>query len=287
MPQHSRGFFTIAQDGPSGGYVRMAYAMAMSLRLTQKSVPGLSIGITPDTSVPDEYRWAFDEVIEIPWGDHASNSEWKLENEWKVIHMSPYDETIKLDSDMLFFSDIGRWWDEMALEDFVACNRVLDYRAGTVRNDHYRKVFSVNGLPNIYTAMMYFKKTDATHELFELVKFIYFNWQAMFENFLIPEHRPTQVSTDVVFALAMKILDLDGSSRTERMIPTFTHMKTKLQGWKGGIDDDWMRHMESFVTPELEFKIGNYIQHFPLHYYRKEFLTDEIIGYYERQLGRR
>lgn len=265
----------------------MAYALAMSLRLTQKEVQGLSIGITPDTKVPDEYLWAFDHVIEIPWGDHASNSTWKLENEWKTIHMSPYDETIKLDADMLFFTDIARWWDEMSIEDYVACNRVIDYRADTIVSDHYRKVFTANNLPNVYTAMMYFKKTDATHELFDLVKYIYYNWQVMFENHLIPEHRPTNVSTDVVFALALKILDLEGTSRTERMIPTFTHMKTMLQGWKGGVDDDWRRHILSFVTPELEFKIGNYIQYFPLHYYRKEFLTDEIIGYYEQQLGRR
>jgi len=291
MPQKTdnptRGFFTIAQDGPNGEYVRMAYALALSLKVSQREHSKLSIGITPGYSLPEEYRWAFDEVIEIPWGDHAADSKWKLENEWKVIHMTPYDQTIKLDADMLFFSDIAGWWDEMALEDFVICNRVLDYRASTASDDFYRKTFTINNLPNIYTAMMFFKKTDATHELFDFAKFIYFNWESMFENCLIPEHRPDHVSTDVVFALALKILDLDGSSSTERMVPTFTHMKTKLQGWKGGIEDDWRRHINTFVTPELEFKLGNYIQHFPLHYYRKEFLTDEIIGYYERQLGRR
>lgn len=290
MPQTNesiptRGFFTIAQDSGDKQYIRMAYALALSLKLTQKKYSDMSIGITPGTTVPEEYAWAFDKIIEIPWGDHAAESKWKLENEWKVIHMTPYDETIKLDADMLFFSDIANWWDVMSLEDFVICNRVLDYRASETTDDHYRKAFTLNQLPNVYTAMMFFKKTDPAYEIFNLAKFVYFNWQYFFENCLIPEHRPTQVSTDVVFGLVLKILDYDGSSKTPRMIPTFTHMKSRLQGWRGSIDENWQNHINSFVNPELEVKIGNYIQHFPLHYYRKEFLTDETIGYYERQLG--
>jgi hypothetical protein len=284
-PQATRGFFTIAQDSGNNGYVRMAYALALSLKATQANHANLSIGVTPGYKVPDRYAWAFDKVIEIPWTDHAASSKWKLENEWKVIHMTPYDETIKLDADMLFFSDIGAWWDVLSLQDFVLCNRVLDYRARPVSNDYYRKVFTVNQLPDVYTAMFYFKKTKPAYEIFDMARFVYFNWQAFFTQLLKPEHCPDMVSTDVVFGLVLKLLDLDNTSYGERSLPTFTHMKSQLQGWNGVLDEDWQRHMETFFTPELEMKIGNYIQHFPLHYHRKDFLTDEMIGYYERQLG--
>lgn len=285
QPQGTRGFFTIAQDSGNNQYVKMAYALALSLKATQSKYPNLSIGVTPGYKVPDRYAWAFDQIIEIPWTDHAAESKWKLENEWKVIHMTPYDETIKLDADMLFFYDIGTWWDVMSERDFSICNRILDYRARPVYNDFYRKVFTANQLPDVYTAMFYFKKTAPTYEIFDLARYIFFNWQAFFAQLLVPEHRPGIVSTDVVFALALKLLDLDGDSYSERLLPTFTHMKSQLQGWNGLLDENWQRHMNTFLTPELEMKIGNYIQYFPLHYHCKDFLTDDMIGYYERQLG--
>jgi len=285
--QRQRGFFTIAQNNDSCDYLRLAYGLALSLRTSQSTTPYLSIGIAPGTVVPDQYAWAFDNIIEMPWGDHARDSQWKLENEWKSIHMSPYEETIKLDADMLFFNDIEAWWDLLTLNDFSVCNRILNYRSETVNNDFYRKAFTGNSLPDIYTAFMYFKKSPQTFEIFDLAKFIFFNWQAMFEENLKPEHRPDHPSTDVIFALAIKLLDLDQAFYTSKQLPTFTHMKSQLQGW-GGHDmlEDWTRHMSVFFNPSLECKIGNYLQFFPLHYHIKTFLTDEMIGYYERSINR-
>jgi hypothetical protein len=281
----SRGFFTLAQNTEETDYIRMAYGLALSLRASQSKVSALSIGITPGTTVPARYRHAFDQVIEIPWGDHAAASSWKLENEWKVLHMSPYDETVKLDADMLFFNDIGTWWDQMSMDDFCIANKVLNYRGAAVTSDYYRKVFTQNALPNVYTAFTYFKKTDAVYELFELIKYIYFNHDSFFEHNLLPEHRPRFASTDVIFALALKILDLEQVHHTARDWPTFTHMKSQLQGWQHmGSEEDWTKAMVTFFNPELECKIGNYLQYFPLHYHLKHWLTEEILGYYERRL---
>ena len=280
-----RGFFTIAQNSTTRDYVRLAYALALSLKCSQQSTPYLSIGITPGTIVPPEYAWAFDNIIEIPWGDHAADSWWKLENEWKSIYMSPYDETIKLDCDMLFFNDIDLWWDTLAMQDFAICNRALNYRAEEITSDYYRKTFTANKLPNVYTAFMYFKKTPATFEIFDMAKFIYFNWETVFELVLDPVDRPDVPSTDVIFAIALKLLDLDSLSYTTTQVPTFTHMKSKLQGWGANdILEDWTKHMSVFFNPVLECKIGNYLQFFPLHYHVKEFVTDEMIEYYERSV---
>lgn len=286
LNRRKRGFFTLAQNTDDVDYVRLAYALALSLRTTQKDTPFLSIGVTPKTNVPKQYAWAFDNIIEIPWGDHAEDSDWKLENEWKVIHMSPYEETIKLDCDMLFFNDIETWWELMAPHDFYICNRVLNYRAETVTSDYYRKVFTENKLPNIYTGFTYFKKTKSTFELFKLFQSIFFNWQAYFGQCLDYRHRPTRISTDVAMALAIKLLDLDQTWYYENYIPTFTHMKTQLQNWNGEeLDEDWAKSIGVFFNEDLECKIGNYLQVFPLHYYRKDFITDEIIQFYEKVNG--
>jgi hypothetical protein len=130
---------------------------------------------------------------------------------------------------------------------------------------------------------MYFKKTATSMEIFDLAKFVYYNWQSIFENTLKPESRPTYVSTDVVFAIVLKLLDIDQEFYSTQQLPTFVHMKSQLQGWGADLlDEDWNKLMSVFFNPSLECKIGNYLQFFPLHYHVKNFLTDEIIGYYER-----
>lgn len=283
----SRGFFTIAQ-GPA--YQRLAYALALSLRLSQREHGRLSIGITPAERglLPAKYLEVFDEVIDIPWDDHAAKSEWKLENEWKAIHMTPYDETIKLDADMLFLSDVSGWWDNLTLSEGVFCTQPRTYRGEVITSDYYRKTFTESKLPNVYTAMFYFKKTEANFELFRLAEFIFNNWERSFYEWLEPEHRPKFVSTDVVFALAAKILEYEElNALPGASIPTFVHLKSQLQGWRGEtqFNEDWTKMIPHFFSNNCQLKIGNYLQTLPLHYQVKGFLTDDILTKLERKVG--
>lgn len=283
--RRQRGFFTFAQNNSTTDYVRMAYLLALNLRATQNTVPYLTVGITPGTTVPARYFWAFDNVIEIPWKDDAGSSEWKLHNEWKAIHMSPYEETIKLDCDMLFFRDISLWWDMMAMEEFYICNRVVDYRGDTISNDHYRKDFTINRLPDVYTAMMFFKKTSGTFELFSLVRDLFESWELSRVELLEHDHRPLLPSTDLIFALALKLIDSHDRWHAKNSFPTFVHMKTKLQGWKDdGLDEEWFRNVPVFLRPDLGCKIGNHEQLLPFHYHAKKFVTDRILHYHEQKV---
>jgi len=289
LNKRRRGFFTIAQNNDSVDYVRLAYGLALSLKHSQKEVSHLTVGITPGTKIDRRYSWAFDNILEIPWGDQAADSAWKLENEWKSIWMSPYDETIKVESDMLFFTDIGEWWKAFADQprDIVWTNVVKDWKGSVITSDHYRKVFTRNKLPNIYTGLGYFRKTDASYEVFDLAKIITWNWESFFDRCFSPDHRPKHPSTDVIFALAMKLTDIDQHDYTPRLIPTFTHMKSHLQGWNTPvISEDWRQYLKTFFTPNAECKIGNHRQVYPLHYHIKEWLTDDMIRTYEEVLGR-
>ena len=278
-----KGFFTFAQNSEDTNYVRLAYVLAMSLKLSQKTTPYLSIGITPDTNIPKQWEWAFDNIIEIPWGDDAISTKWKLANEWKAIHMSPYAETIKLDCDMLFFKDITQVWDSLSNTDISICNKVLSYRSDVIVSDHYRKAFTVNKLPNVYTAMTYFKKHETAYMLFDIVKDIFENWEIYSKECTVYDYRPEYPTTDVAFAIALKILDLDSTHYTENDVLKFVHMKSHLQGWDDtGLDENWSTHITALINGEFECKIGNHLQIHPLHYHIKSFITTEIIEQYER-----
>jgi hypothetical protein len=279
----SRGFFTIAQGDV---YLRAAYAMALSLKLSQADSK-LAVGITPGAIIPDQYKAVFDCVVDIPWKDHAADSTWKLENEWKAIYMTPYDHTIKLDADMLFFSDLSPWWEILEKSEGVFATNVLSYRNEVSNNMTYRETWVDNDLPNIYTAFFYFQNTPKVFELFKLAEEIYNNWERYFMEFLVPNSRPTFVSTDVVFALAAKILGFTELNQHPHIdVPTFVHMKTQLQGWGSEVtSEEWTKLLPQYFTPDCVLKIGNYTQTFPFHYHQKQFLTDEMIGYLEKKVG--
>lgn len=277
-----RGFLTIAQGDE---YVRMAYALAMSLSATQREVSRLCVAITPGTDVPSEYEWAFDEIVEIPWNDEASTSSWKIENKWKYPHVTPYEETICLDADMLFTSDVSNWWKILAFNDVQICSRVMTYRGDMFDTREYRKCFDPNGLPDIYTGMMYVRQSDRTYEFFDVVRHVFHNWQGLFYDCL-DETRPSFLSGDVAYALAIREMDAAQEFVAKNGCPRFVHMKSLGQGWDPSlmVGENWSNRVPVFFTSGLELKVGCHLQTLPFHYHDKTFLTDRIIETYEGAL---
>src|SRR5690606_37169875 len=154
------------------------------------------------------YYDVFDHVLPIPWTDHAAMSKWKIENKWKYYHVTPFDETIILDADMVFPEDVSHWWNVLSEKDIWITDKPRTFKGDIITSTKYRDAFVSNNLPNVYTAFMYFKKTRLTAELFEMVEIIFSNWERFYYNFL-DENRPKRLSGDVAYALAIKILGID------------------------------------------------------------------------------
>tara|TARA_B110000444_G_scaffold251236_1_gene278782 strand:+ start:4346 stop:5197 length:852 start_codon:yes stop_codon:yes gene_type:complete len=281
----NKGYLVIAQNSKHD-YVRMSYALALSIAITQKKVRKLSIAVDKDTVVPDKYKTVFDQVIQIPFEDDAELSEWKINNKWKYYHITPYDHTVILDCDMLFTRDVGHWWDYFLQRDITACCNIKTFRNELADNSSYRQTFIHNQLPDVYTAFFHFNKnSDAVYEYFKLVEHIFRNYDTFKEDFLVPP-RQSHLSADVVYALAGKILGIgDDICNKNLSYPTFVHMKTQTQGFNKQYSEDWTKHISSYYSKDCELMIGNYKQDLPFHYRDKNFLTDEIIVKLEKKLG--
>lgn len=276
--KRKKGFFTIAENTKKTNYLKHAYALALSLKATQKEVPYLSVGISKDMEIPTHYKKVFDEIIEIPWETKYNNPNWKLENEWKVFHITPYEETIKLDADMLFFKDMSNFWNIDKNYSMLACNEVKTYKNELITSDYYRKVFTTNNLPNVYSALFYFKTNEETKQFFDYLEVVTNNYEKFFYEYL-DENRPNYFSTDVAYALVSKIFDIP---LCHNNLLTFTHMKTHLQNWNNNeLDENWTKYVNILFNDNLKCKIENFLQTGILHYHVKSFLTNEIIKYYE------
>lgn len=269
-----KGFVVLAQNTDDVDYVRQAYALALSIKHTQSSVKDISI-ITSD-SVPSEYRSVFDQIVDIPWGDASSASRFKVENRWKIYHASPYDETIVLDTDMLVLDDLSNFWETFGNYDVYYTGKVLDYRNKIVTSDYYRKAFTSNHLPNLYSGLHYFKKSDFAKEFYSWIELITNNWELFYGKF-VSEHYPDRASMDVTAALAAKIMQVEDAVTNTRSDPvTFTHMKSRIQGWATPTDS-WMQSVAVYFDSACKMKIGNFQQQGIFHYTEKQFLTDDMI----------
>lgn len=279
--KQEKGFLTIAQNNASVDYVRLAYGLALSIKASQNCVNDISIGVTPGYEIPEKYRWVFDEVIEMPWGDMAARSRNKFENEWKVIHMSPYERTIKIEADMLINSDIGHYWDAIENDLFFTSN-VYNYRNELITSRYCRNLFDQIKLPDIYNGLMYFEKSETCYAFFKMAERIFSDWKTFYNEFF-GVYNPGYVSTDHVYALAAKLLGIDNEVFSKDVeVPKFVHMKYELMNWERKTKDrNWIDNVAVYLNDDLELKVGNYKQVLPFHYHEKKFLTDEMIRKYE------
>lgn len=276
----------LAQNSGDEDYLRMAYALALSIKNSQKTVNNISLATDVAIEhIPAKYHEVFDQIVPIPWHDHAARSTWKIENKWKYLHMTPYDETVILDSDMLFPVDISDWWDIMSQKDIWIANKPSTFKGAPITSTKYRTAFVSNNLPNVYTAFMYFKKSPVVHQLFELIEVIFNNWERFFYEYM-NEDRPRRLSGDVAYALAIKILGIeDQCFGNLDQLPTFVHMKAHLQGIDEKlVSEDWTQHVPTYFHDDGTFTIGNYQQTLPFHYHVKSWLTDDMIKTLEQRL---
>lgn len=302
----TRGYITIAENSVSGDYLRMAYALALSLKVSQSVVNKLTVCISDGMDVPDKYAAVFDRVIEIP----PRKGDWKIHNKWKVYHLTPYDESVLLDADMIFPADVSCWWNTLHDRYVWACSTPRTFRGEPIHQSAYRMDFIQNSLPNIYTAFLYFKQSEFAHEYFDLVHDVYrywsaledyykhhktedgvialmnemkhpdrFGWSHFFQNF------PSYISGDLAFSIAMKIMgSIDRFTDTSVPFPSFVHMKSKDQGFEciENMEENWNLFLQSDILKDGALLVGNYVQRLPFHYHRKEFLTDIMIEKLER-----
>jgi len=281
----SKGYLILAQNTKKDDYVKLAYALALSIKNSQGIVNRVALATT-STDIPDKYVDVFDTVVEVPWTDQAQYSKWKIENKWKYYHMTPFDETVILDADMLFPSDISHWWDSFTKRDIWITDSPRTFRGEVITSTKYRPAFVSNELPNVYTAFMYFKKSAVAAELFEMVELIFEHWERFFYNYL-DETRPKNLSGDVAYALAIKLLGIeDECFGNSENIPSFVHMKSFLQNIdEKYLTEDWTKHFPTYFADDGTFKIGNYQQTLPFHYHVKSWLTDDKIATLEKRLG--
>jgi len=275
----TKGFVVLAQNTDTVNYIEQAYALALSIKYSQTTHKNISL-ITNDT-VPDEYKYAFDQIIPIPWFDNNKDSLLKTENRWKFYYATPYDETIVLDTDMLMLEDITRWWEYCKNFNVKFCSKITNYKLEPVLEDTFhRATFISNHLTNPYFACHYFKKNQEAFEFYKVLEFVITHWEFNRGTFA-PLDPQEWTSMDLATAIAIEIAGIQDTAVDTINPMEFVHMKTPIQGWPTNTSS-WQNVIQYSLNNKGEFVVGNIKQGKLFHYVEKDFIKPAILKKLER-----
>jgi hypothetical protein len=274
MSQHKeqQGFLTFAKNTAETDYLRLAYVQALSIKSTQK-INRVAVIVDPDTNelITDQHRAVFDYII-------VANSEGPFDAEWQAFWLTPFKETIKVEADLLFTRSIDHWWAAFRLRDVVLSTGCRNYLQELSDVRKYRQVFDDNDLPDVYNGLMYFRYTQTARDFFITARRIFENWTEVRDRAL-KNYREDTATTDVVFALASKLVGQELTTLPSADYINFIHMKPAVNYFAESAS-----FQDVYVTEfdEGMIRVNNINQYHPFHYYDKKFITEEMIEYYER-----
>lgn len=223
----TRGIVVFARNNSQVDYVKQAHFLAKRAR----DILGLPTTLVTDSinfldvEYPD-WKTVFDKVVPIVWDSRDLNAstvltrgenhsqkkfydgalvskrlEWKNEARTVAYDVSPYDETLLLDSDIVISNSI---WTEC----FEQMHDLLLYKTATEllevdRGEDFTRV-SDTSVDFYWATCIFFRKTTENRVFFDLVKHIQENWSHYKNIFQInsPYYR-----NDYAFSIAVHIMN--------------------------------------------------------------------------------
>lgn len=267
----NKGFLIFAQNS-TYNYVNQACLLAMSIH---KTTPNSLVSIVTNDTVPDKYIKFFDKIIPLE-KDLAVNSKWKIENRVAAYDLTPYDETVVFDSDMLMLDSFDLKWEFLHNYDLYFCTDARTFRNTRVTSRYYRATFDANYLPDFYSAIYYFKKTDKTKKFFKRLKWTMENWHS-----LKLWKKQKWPSIDVSTAIASELEGITEEVTSKTGPVAFVHMKPMCQEWKN-YNKPWMEIAPHFITDDFRLFVGGVEQYNMFHYTEKKFCDSlKLERYYD------
>ena len=261
-----KGYVWFALNNSTTDYIELSRALANSIKKFNKHN---KVCVITDKPVEDKL---FD-FVKVLKEDDSADQEWKLNNEYKVFHYTPFTHTIKLTADMLFTQNTDWWWNFLWQHDQVFSYNCRNYQDEVIKNSSYRRMFARNDLPNVYDGLHYFRRSVKAKQFYDLCETIIKEWNVVKKTILINCH-DEQPTTDVVYALANKIQDPLQHDKIDYEWFKFMHNKQDINRISNKFKNDAYLYP---IKVANKFYMGGHRQHRIVHYHNKK-LQGELDG---------
>tara|TARA_R110002153_G_scaffold66393_1_gene177484 strand:- start:155 stop:949 length:795 start_codon:yes stop_codon:yes gene_type:complete len=220
----SKGFLWFAQNNDKTDYVDLSIKLAKSIKHRNKENKVCVI-----TDEKSKFESKHVDIVRVLKRDNSEDHDIKWANEYQAFALTPFTHTIKLEADMAWTTNTDWWWNHLWQHDLVFSVGCRDYKDNIIKETPYRKLFTRNDLPNIYNGLMYFRRSKKAQQFYSIAQDIVENWEEVRSTMLIACH-DKYPSTDVVFALAYRIMDPTNESLIDYEWFKFIHHKPAVHG---------------------------------------------------------
>ena len=166
----SRGVLLFAFNIENVNY----YEMAVNTAKRVKHFLNLpSTLITNNKSLPIVQKYNFDKVIIVDSDNTNKKGKnlWLNKGRYQAYELSPYDETIVLDTDYLVNSDrLNRLFD--LYDDFMVAKEI----SFLMSNNNEEEIISTYSFPTLWATVMIFRKTQRVKQIFECLEMVQKNY---------------------------------------------------------------------------------------------------------------
>ena len=198
-------------------------------------------------------------------------------SDWQVYRQSPWDETFKIEADVIVTRSLEGWWTLCEGRDLLLATGCRDYRQNISTSRYYRRFNDENLLPDVYNGITYFKKSRLAKEFYMLVKIIFERWNEFNLELRWPSPLPWG-DTDSVYAMAASIIGVERCTVPNDIIG-WVHMKQRINGTTS---EDWTQELPWELVGE-DFRINTLSQLYPVHYHVKS-LAGQLEPIYDAYL---
>lgn len=256
----SKGFLWFAQNNNTTDYAKLSIELAKTIKQHNRK-NAVCVITDHNTKIQSEH---IDSVIVLNQ-DNSEHESIKFSNEYKAFALTPFTHTVKLEADMLWTANTDWWWNHLCQHNMIFSVNCLNYKDEIVKRTPYRKLFDKNHLPNVYSGMFYFRKSHTSKHFFKLCETITLNWTVVRDECLINCHDAVP-TTDVVYAMALRIMDTTNETLIDYPWFKFIHSKSAVN------KVEIAQHQYNYLYP-LKLKDRIYLGGHRLdrvwHYYEK------------------
>lgn len=213
MPLTSKGAILIAKNNKHVDYVKQAVFAANRIK-TYLNIPTTIITDSKNYLLNNFDSTVFDHIIPLKYEAETGNerlffdgantnktANFKNSGRAKVYDVSPYDETLLLDTDYIISNDILK-------NCFTSANDFLIYKDASdlaqVRNEQEFKYISDTGVEFYWATAVFFRKTPTNKIYFNLVDHIEQEWTHYRRVYQIES---SMFRNDYAFSIAIHIMN--------------------------------------------------------------------------------
>ena len=228
--------------------------------------------------VSDVFHHAFDYIVELPYGNSAYKDGFHGMNLWQLLHCSPFEETIYLDSDTLIKNiNMEILWNLFETYDVAISPIARTYRNYLTDKTHKFDIELHYNLPTLYNNLIYFKRdSDLAIEWFKMADPVFQNWRDVYAH-MFTEKKPITFNKNLLANITTYLLDRE-QDVTCTINNHYDLDNLSQRHWGEDIPDTWTDMLNYWYTDEHKLIIENSVVNSGIiHYGDENFLTEEIV----------